>query len=371
MARGDVQRRVSECAGQPSPCGQRGVGPASQRNSSRSPRFIPRPAVRRGGRAAAAPESLIPVYRVTRSQSEATLSPRSALTRSKPRPQRIVSRRPRARTTSRPEPAEMRSWPAPPTSRSRPAAAREPVIAGVAELVVVPGLATLDVIAGAAGELVVPATTLHAGVALVAAQVIVTLMAVKLIVAAVAVQFVVGAVALGLVALVGALAIAADAGVVPRRIFAGIAALVVAAAAARELTRAFLSWLARLGRVPNPRGVDPLGFSRSDGCSSRPRTSPSRSTSGSCWRGCGRSRAVPRLRRHDRLGPVPRSRCPSRPQHRRRRARVRLTRSGRSDRNSLRQPVHLGAHDRGSHEQHERVGDHEPPWMRVVTRGHL
>src|SRR6202163_1378050 len=41
-------------------------------------------------------------------------------------------------------------------------------------------------------------------------------------------------------------------------------------------------------------------------------------------------------------GPVPRSRCPSRPQHRRRRARVRLRRSGRSDRNSLRQPVHLG-----------------------------
>jgi ketosteroid isomerase-like protein len=30
------------------------------------------------------------------------------------------------------------------------------------------------------------------------------------------------------------------------------------------------------------------------------------------------------------------------------RARVRLTRSGRCERNSLRQPLHLGAHDRGS-----------------------
>jgi ketosteroid isomerase-like protein len=35
----------------------------------------------------------------------------------------------------------------------------------------------------------------------------------------------------------------------------------------------------------------------------------------------------------------------------RRRARVRLTRSGRCDRNSLRQPVHLGAHDHGSQGQ--------------------
>ena len=36
-----------------------------------------------------------------------------------------------------------------------------------------------------------------------------------------------------------------------------------------------------------------------------------------------------------------------RPQHRRRRARVRLTRPRRPDRSSLRQPVHLGAHDHG------------------------
>ncbi len=59
------------------------------------------------------------------------------------------------------------------------------------------------------------------------------------------------------------------------------------------------------------------------------------------------SQSYTALRQHDRLGPLPRPRRPSRPDHRRRRARLRLTRSGRCDRSSLRQPVHLGAHHQG------------------------